>query len=284
MISVSSKYWVLVADSGHARILELRKKPKELRQLQELVSESRHLASRDMVSDASGRAFHVKGPSSHSKQQRSDAHDQAEQAFSRMLVRKLEMFPVECVARGYLAGSGWKEYREQGTVCDLPLPEGLQQADRLPETIFTPATKAESGHDENIPFETMMEMVGRADAERLRELTVAIYERGARYARSRGILLADTKFEFGRAGGELVLADEVLTPDSSRFWDVETYRSGISPPSYDKQYLRDYLEKIGWEKQPPVPGLPDEIVTGIRDRYLEIYRKLTGGNLAAESA
>jgi len=201
-----------------------------------------------------------------------------------MLVRKLEMFPVECVARGYLAGSGWKEYRQQGTVCGLPLPEGLQQADRLPETIFTPATKAESGHDENIPFETMMDMVGRADAERLRELTVAIYERGARYARSRGILLADTKFEFGRAGGELVLADEVLTPDSSRFWDVETYRPGISPPSYDKQYLRDYLEKIGWGKQPPVPGLPDEIVAGIRDRYLEIYRKLTGGSLSAESA
>jgi phosphoribosylaminoimidazole-succinocarboxamide synthase len=201
-----------------------------------------------------------------------------------MLVRKLEMFPVECVARGYLAGSGWKEYRQQGTVCGLPLPEGLQQADGLPETIFTPATKAESGHDENIPFETMVEMVGREDAERLRELTVAIYERGARYARSRGILLADTKFEFGRAGGELVLADEVLTPDSSRFWDVESYRPGISPPSYDKQYLRDYLEKIGWEKQPPVPVLPDEIVAGIRDRYLEIYRKLTGGSLAGESA
>jgi phosphoribosylaminoimidazole-succinocarboxamide synthase len=200
-----------------------------------------------------------------------------------MLVRKLEMFPVECVARGYLAGSGWKEYRQQGTVCGLPLPAGLQQADRLPETIFTPATKAESGHDENIPFETMVEMVGQADAERLRELTVAIYERGARYARSRGILLADTKFEFGRAGGELVLADEVLTPDSSRFWDVETYRPGISPPSYDKQYLRDYLEKIGWEKQPPVPGLPEEIVAGIRDRYLEIYRKLTGGSLSAET-
>jgi phosphoribosylaminoimidazole-succinocarboxamide synthase len=201
-----------------------------------------------------------------------------------MLVRKLEMFPVECVARGYLAGSGWKEYRQQGTVCGLPLPEGLQQADRLPETIFTPATKAESGHDENIPFETMVEMVGREDAERLRELTAAIYERGARYAGSRGILLADTKFEFGLSGDEIVLADELLTPDSSRFWDVETYRTGISPPSYDKQYLRDYLEKIGWRKQPPVPTLPEEIVDGIRDRYREIYRKLTGESLAVESA
>jgi phosphoribosylaminoimidazole-succinocarboxamide synthase len=193
-----------------------------------------------------------------------------------MLVRKLDMFPVECVVRGYLAGSGWKEYRRQGTVCGLFLPADLRQADRLPETIFTPATKAESGHDENIPFETMVGLVGRAAAERLRELSVAIYERGVEFARSRGILLADTKFEFGRANGEMILADEVLTPDSSRFWDVATHRPGISPPSYDKQYVRDYLEKIGWDKKPPVPALPDEIVAGVQQRYLDIYRKLTG--------
>ncbi len=197
-----------------------------------------------------------------------------------MLVRKLRMFPVECVVRGYLAGSGWKEYQDRRTVCGIPLPEGLRQADRLPVVIFTPPTKAETGHDENIPFGVMVEKVGRADAERLRKLSMAIYTRGVEHAATRGILLADTKFEFGQAGGEIVLADEVLTPDSSRFWDAATHAPGTSPPSYDKQFVRDYLERIGWDKQPPVPSLPPEIVQGARDRYLEIYKKLTGRDLA----
>ena len=196
-----------------------------------------------------------------------------------MLVRKLDMVPVECVVRGYLAGSGWKDYRESGTVCGVPLPDGLEQAAALPEPIFTPATKATSGHDENISFEAMRELVGGSLAERLRSLSLDIYRRGAATARERGILLADTKFEFGLDGDEIVLADEVLTPDSSRFWEVEVHRAGVSPPSYDKQYVRDYLESVGWDRQPPVPDLPDEIVEGARARYLEIYRRLTGSPL-----
>ena len=192
------------------------------------------------------------------------------------LARKLDMLPVECVARGYLAGSGWKEYREQGTVCGIELPPGLRESDRLPEPIFTPATKAESGHDENIPFSRTEEIVGPEIAAKLRELTLRIYAAAADYARGRGIIIADTKFEFGLEGDRLVLADEVLTPDSSRFWPVDQYEPGGSQPSFDKQYVRDYLESIGWNKQPPVPELPDEIVQGTRQRYLEIYRILTG--------
>ena len=193
-----------------------------------------------------------------------------------MLVRKLDMVPVECVVRGYLAGSGWKEYQAGGTVCGIRLPGGLEQASQLPEPIFTPATKATSGHDENISFERMIEIVGGPLAERLRALSLEIYREGAAYARSRGILLADTKFEFGLDGDRIVLADEVLTPDSSRFWAVENHRTGVSPPSYDKQFVRDYLESLGWNKQPPVPDLPGEIVEGARSRYVEIYEKLTG--------
>jgi len=196
-----------------------------------------------------------------------------------MLVRKLEMFPVECVVRGYLAGSGWKEYQEMGTVCGIGLPEGLRQAERLPEVIFTPATKAESGHDENIPFARMAEIVGGEDAERLRDLSQQIYQRGVDYAAERGILLADTKFEFGRRDGEIVLGDEVLTPDSSRFWEAATHAPGSSPASYDKQFIRDYLETTAWDKTPPAPALPDEIVDGARQRYLQIYERLTGSSL-----
>jgi phosphoribosylaminoimidazole-succinocarboxamide synthase len=199
-----------------------------------------------------------------------------------MIVRKLRMFPVECVVRGYLAGSGHKEYVETGAVSGVKLPPGLQLAARLPEPIFTPATKAATGHDENISFERMVGIVGRADAERLRDASLALFDRAVRKAESAGIIIADTKFEFGRPaeGGPIVLADEVLTPDSSRFWDREAYRPGASPPSYDKQFVRDYLESIRWDKRPPVPDLPAEIVEGTRRRYLEIYRRLTGRDLA----
>jgi phosphoribosylaminoimidazole-succinocarboxamide synthase len=197
-----------------------------------------------------------------------------------MLVEKLQMFPVECVVRGFLAGSGWKEYQEHGTVCGIGLPPGLRQADRLPEVIFTPATKAETGHDENIPFGRMIEIVGKDDSEKLRQLSEAIYRRGVEHAASCGILLADTKFEFGRRNGTIVLGDEVLTPDSSRFWEAATHAPGSSPPSYDKQYVRDHLETLTWDKTPPAPALPEEIVMGARQRYLDIYKRLTGSALA----
>jgi phosphoribosylaminoimidazole-succinocarboxamide synthase len=196
-----------------------------------------------------------------------------------MLVQKLAMFPVECVVRGFLAGSGWKEYQEMGTVCGIGLPDGLRQADRLPEVIFTPATKAETGHDENIPFARMVDIVGSEDAERLRELSRQIYQRGVEYAAGRGILLADTKFEFGRRDGEIVLGDEVLTPDSSRFWEAASHAPGSSPASYDKQFIRDYLETVDWDKTSPGPVLPEEIIQGARQRYVDIYQRLTGSAL-----
>jgi len=196
------------------------------------------------------------------------------------LVRKLDMVPVECVARGYLAGSGWKEYREHGTVCGIPLPAGLRESDRLEEPIFTPSTQAESGHDENIPFSEVERLVGRDLARDLRDRTLDIYRSAAAYALERGIIIADTKFEFGLAGGKLVVADEMLTPDSSRFWPASTYAPGRAQPSLDKQFVRDYLESIGWNKQPPVPELPPHVVTGLRERYLEIFRILTGCDLA----
>jgi len=197
-----------------------------------------------------------------------------------VLVQRLDPIPVECVARGYLAGSGWKEYRESGTVCGIRLPEGLQESSQLPEPIFTPATKATDGHDENIPFEEAARIVGTELATRLRELTLELYNAGTDYARTRGIIIADTKFEFGLDGDQLVLADEALTPDSSRFWPAELYAPGRGQASFDKQYVRDYLESIGWDKTPPVPELPDERVRGARQRYLEIFRILTGGELA----
>jgi len=196
-----------------------------------------------------------------------------------MLVKKARMVEIECVARGYLAGSGWKEYRERQTVCGIPLPKGLRESDRLPEPIFTPAVKAQTGHDENISFETMASMAGVELAHRLRELTLEIYSRAEAYAETRGILIADTKFEFGFVGEQLVLADEVLTPDSSRFWPAENYRPGAAQNSYDKQFVRDYLESIHWNKQPPAPPLPVEVAARTSEKYKQAYRALTGREL-----
>lgn len=194
-----------------------------------------------------------------------------------MVVRKTRVVPIECVARGYLAGSGWKEYQERGAVCGERLAAGLRNCERLPEPIFTPATKAESGHDENIPFERMCEIVGRSLAERLRELTLSIYADGAAYAESMGLILADTKLEFGEtADGELLLIDEALTPDSSRYWPADSYRAGSNPPSFDKQFVRDWVERSGWDKSSPPPALPDEVVERTREKYVEAYRRLVG--------
>ena len=193
-----------------------------------------------------------------------------------MIVERAKMIDIECVARGYLSGSGWKEYKQLGSVCGLPLPDGLIESAKLPQPIFTPATKALSGHDENISIEAAAGTIGVALAERLRDLTLAIYSKASAYAVSRGILLADTKFEFGFVGDQLVLADEVLTPDSSRFWPAATYSPGGAQPSYDKQYVRDYLESIQWNKLPPAPALPDEVAAQTSAKYKEAYRALTG--------
>jgi len=196
-----------------------------------------------------------------------------------LLVEKLEIFPVECVARGYLSGSGWKEYRAGGTVCGIELPGGLRESDRLPEPIFTPATKAEQGeHDENVDFDRAAEIVGdRATMEELRRLTLELYAFAADHAERNGIILADTKFEFGRDGeGRIVLADEVLTPDSSRFWPADRYAPGRSQPSFDKQYVRDWLDRSGWDHTPPGPELPDEVVQETRAKYVEAYERISG--------
>jgi phosphoribosylaminoimidazole-succinocarboxamide synthase len=196
-----------------------------------------------------------------------------------MLVKRAQMVEIECVARGYLSGSGWKEYRQQGTVCGIKLPAGLQESSRLPEPIFTPATKAQTGHDENISFEHMASLVGAELAARLRDLTLDIYSRAARYAEGKGIIIADTKFEFGFVGDQLVLGDEVLTPDSSRFWPADTYKPGGPQFSFDKQFVRDYLESIAWNKQPPAPPLPEEIAARTSEKYRQAYATLTGHNL-----
>ena len=200
-----------------------------------------------------------------------------------MLCRMTKPIPIECVARGYLSGSGWKEYKQTGSVCGIPLPAGLQESDRLPEPIFTPATKAESGHDINISFEEAARRVGEPLMRRLKSLTLEIYRRGCEHAESKGIIIADTKFEFGMVGDnpntDVVLIDEVLTPDSSRFWPRASYKPGHGVPSFDKQFVRDYLEDITWNKQPPVPSLPDEVVQRTRDKYVEAFRLLTGRDL-----
>jgi phosphoribosylaminoimidazole-succinocarboxamide synthase len=202
-----------------------------------------------------------------------------------VMARRLEPVPVECVARGYLAGSGWKEYRAEGTVCGIELPEGLTESAKLPEPIFTPATKATDGHDENISFERMVGIVGEETATRLRDLTLELYTAAADYARDRGILIADTKFEFGFDGdGNVVWMDEALTPDSSRFWPADDYQPGRSQASFDKQYVRDWLEASGWDKEPPAPTLPPEVVEGTLSRYLEAYRLLTGEDLVPVAA
>ena len=220
-----------------------------------------------------------------------------------MLVRRTRRIDVECVARGYLSGSAWSEYRRQGTACGIPLPAGLRESDALPEPIFTPAIKASSGHDENIPYSRLVDLVGEALAARLRETTLAVYTAAARYARDRGIIIADTKMEFGLlpqspqspqspggageplrnaqdgATGALLLIDELLTPDSSRFWEAATYAPGGAPPSYDKQYVRDYLETTGWNKEPPAPALPAAVVAQTRRRYVDAMQRLTGRGL-----
>jgi phosphoribosylaminoimidazole-succinocarboxamide synthase len=197
-----------------------------------------------------------------------------------MLVRKTQPIPIECVARGYLSGSGWKEYVATGQVCGIPLPAGLRESDRLPEPIFTPATKASTGHDINISEAEAARLVGRELVDQLRSSTLALYHHGVEHAESRGIILADTKFEFGRLpSGEVILIDEALTPDSSRYWPKDQYAPGGPQPSFDKQYVRDYLEAIRWNKQPPVPSLPDEVVRRTRDKYLEAFRRLTDRDL-----
>jgi phosphoribosylaminoimidazole-succinocarboxamide synthase len=193
-----------------------------------------------------------------------------------MLVKKAQVVPIECVARGYLAGSGWKEYQQTQTVCGVKLPPGLRQCDKLPQPIFTPATKEESGHDVNISYEETARRVGEPLAAALREKTLAIYTKAADYAATRGIIIADTKFEFGRADGWLILVDEVLTPDSSRFWPAEHYEPGHDQPSFDKQFVRNWLEQQSWDKRPPAPALPADVVEGTRRRYVEAYEKLTG--------
>ena len=196
-----------------------------------------------------------------------------------MLVKRARMVDIECVARGYLSGSGWKEYRELGTVCGIRLPPGLRESDRLAEPIFTPATKAQTGHDENISFERMADLVGVELAGRLRDLTLDIYLRASRYAESKGIIIADTKLEFGFVGDQLVLADEVLTPDSSRFWPAESYQPGCAQNSFDKQFVRDYLESIHWNKQPPAPPLPPDVAAKTGEKYRQAYSVLTGNTL-----
>jgi phosphoribosylaminoimidazole-succinocarboxamide synthase len=196
-----------------------------------------------------------------------------------MLVKRARMIEIECVARGYLAGSGWKEYQRDRTVCGIPLPAGLRENDRLPEPIFTPATKAQTGHDENVSFAQVESLVGAGLAARLRDLTLTIYSRAAAYALERGVIIADTKFEFGHVGEELVLGDEVLTPDSSRFWPADEWAPGRPQNSYDKQYVRDYLESIHWNKQPPAPALPAEVARQTSAKYKQAYRALTGREL-----
>jgi phosphoribosylaminoimidazole-succinocarboxamide synthase len=196
-----------------------------------------------------------------------------------MVVRRTQPVPIECVARGYISGSGWKDYRATGKICGIPLPAGLKESDKLPEPIFTPATKATTGHDENISFEQTVSQTGESLAARLRDITLEVYRRASEFAAERGIVIADTKLEFGVDNGELVWIDEALTPDSSRFWPANSYVPGKAQPSFDKQYVRDYLERIGWSKQPPAPALPADVVNATRDKYREAYKRLTGNEL-----
>jgi phosphoribosylaminoimidazole-succinocarboxamide synthase len=208
-------------------------------------------------------------------------HPYADQLEGRsMLVKRAAMFPVECVVRGYLTGSGWKEYKATQSVCGIPLPDGLKDGSRLPEPLYTPSTKGEAGtHDENISYAATVAAIGEADAAELKRLTLAIYNKATAHAETRGLILADTKFEFGRTADGIILADEVLTPDSSRFWEAATWSPGGAQPSFDKQFVRDYLESIHWNKQAPAPGLPDDVVARTQEKYLEAFRRLTGRDL-----
>lgn len=201
-----------------------------------------------------------------------------------LIVKKTKPLPVECIVRGYLVGSGWNEYQKKGTVCGIALPKGLKEASKLPEPIFTPSTKADTGHDENIDEEKMFELIGKETGEKVKDLSLKIYKLAADFALEKGIVIADTKFEFGLdSDSNIILIDEVLTPDSSRFWPVESYKEGSSPPSYDKQFVRDYLNTLDWNKEPPGPKLPEEIIVKTQEKYLEAYRKLTGQSLEKES-
>ncbi len=205
-----------------------------------------------------------------------EGSDLAQFAGRSTLCRKTEVVPIECVVRGYLVGSGWKEYQQQGTVCGIKLPDGLTECSQLQEPIFTPATKATDGHDENISFERMVEAVGSDISEELRDRSLALYNRGVEYAQSKGIIIADTKFEWGTVDGKLILIDEVLTPDSSRFWPGDQYQAGHSQPSFDKQFVREWLESTDWDKNSPPPQLPEDIIAKTRDKYVEAYERLTG--------
>jgi phosphoribosylaminoimidazole-succinocarboxamide synthase len=192
-----------------------------------------------------------------------------------MIVKKAEVFPIECIVRGYISGSAWKSYQKDGTVCGIKLPDGLKESDKFEEPLFTPSTKAESGHDINISFEEMVEMIGREDAEKLKNISLKLYKEGAEFARKKGIIIADTKFEFGKIGDQIIVVDEVLTPDSSRFWPADLYEPGKSQPSFDKQYVRDYLSSTGWDKNSEPPHLPEEVVTETQRKYQEAYERLT---------
>ncbi len=193
-----------------------------------------------------------------------------------MLVKKANVYPIECIVRGYISGSAWKSYQKDGTVCGIKLPKGLKESDRLDEPLFTPSTKAESGHDINISFDEMEKMIGKEDAEKLRDLSLKIYKEGSKYALEKGIIIADTKFEFGKIDNEIILVDEILTPDSSRFWPADLYEPGKSQPSFDKQYVRDYLSSTGWDKNSTPPNLPEGIIKETQKKYQEAYEKLTG--------
>ena len=209
------------------------------------------------------------------------AEEKAQVRGRSVVVKKLKPLPIEAVVRGYIIGSGWKDYQKSGSICGIELPKGLKQAEKLPEPIFTPATKAESGHDENISFEECAQRIGRPLAEKVREVSIRLYKEAADYAASKGIIIADTKFEFGLdAQNNLVLIDEVLTADSSRFWPADSYRVGISPPSYDKQFVRDYLESLTWDKTPPAPKLPEDVIARTSQKYRDALERLTGRKLA----
>jgi len=193
-----------------------------------------------------------------------------------MLVKRAEVLPIECIVRGYISGSAWKSYQKDGTVCGIKLPEGMNESDKFDEPLFTPSTKADTGHDINISYDKMVNIVGKEDAEKLRDLSIKIYNEGAEYARKRGIIIADTKFEFGKIGEQIIVVDEVLTPDSSRFWPADLYEPGKSQPSFDKQYVRDYLSSTGWDKNSSPPHLPDSVVIETQNKYQEAYEKITG--------
>lgn len=210
-------------------------------------------------------------------------HGYKKELFGRsMLVKKAEVLPIECIVRGYISGSAWKSYQKDQTVCGIKLPSGMQESERFDKPLFTPSTKAETGHDENISFDEMVDIIGRKDAETLQEISLTIYNKSAEYAREKGIIIADTKFEFGKIGDQIIIVDELLTPDSSRFWPADSYKPGRGQESFDKQFVRDYLSSTGWDKNSTPPHLPDQVVDGTKQRYLEAYEQLTGKKLPIE--